>query len=165
MKRFLLLLLLPVMVTTSLAAAINWSEGLKGIASGEQTWLERVPDFAAVADVQQAIDLENALSTSLIKNTPATLNVLSQIDAGQWPHMIGTDIVCGVPVEQSAETIEDFYHQTRLALLSTDKGALCLWILEATYEEWKADNARRGPPFSATPYWRSAIFSGGCAES
>ncbi|WP_435929370.1 hypothetical protein [Dryocola sp. BD613] len=33
--------------------------------------------------------------------------------------------------------------ETRLALLSTDKGATCLWILEATYEEWKADNARK----------------------
>jgi hypothetical protein len=59
--------------------------------------------------------------------------------------MIGTDIVCGVPVElyTSDTMVEDYYQRTRLALLETDKGATCLWILEATYEEWKADNSRK----------------------
>jgi hypothetical protein len=143
MKRFILLLLFPVLVASSAAASVNWPDALKGITAGEQAWLDKVPELAAVADVKQAIALEDALSGSLAKNTLGTLKALSLIDAKTWPHMTGTDIVCGLPVEKSTATNEDFYQQTRLALLSTDKGATCLWILEATYEEWRADNARK----------------------
>ncbi|KGT89521.1 hypothetical protein NG99_19530 [Erwinia typographi] len=142
MKR-LVLLLLPVLAASPMAAAVNWPEALQGIAAGEQIWLDKVPHLAAVADVKQAIALEDALSSSLVKNTQGTLGILSLIDAKSWPHMIGTEIVCGVPVEQSAAMVEDFYQQTRHALLSTDKGATCLWLLEASYEEWQADNARK----------------------
>lgn len=140
MKHLVLLLLLPGLVAGTLAASVNWPDALKGIAAGEQAWLDKAPDLAAMADVKQAIALEDALSSSLAKNTPGTLKTLSLIDAKTWPHMIGTDIVCGLPFEQPVAEVEDFYQRTRMALLSTDKGATCLWILEATYEEWKADN-------------------------
>ena len=120
----------------------DWPASLKGIGSGEQAWLEKVPDLAATADVQQAVKLEDALAAALSKNTAGILATLSIIDGRTWPHMVGTDIVCGVPVERPAAVVEDVYQQTRLALLTTDKGATCLWILEASYEEWKTDNAR-----------------------
>ena len=42
----------------------------------------------------------------------------------------------------TAGTYYWFYQKTRLSLLSTDKSAVCLWILEATYEEWKAGNGK-----------------------
>ena len=130
------------MVATSMADKIEWSDALKGIAAGEQVWLNKIPDLAAAADVQQAVNLEEALASALMANTPGALIALSVIDAGKWPHMIGTDIVCGVPVEKSPEILEDFYRRTRLALLSNHKGASCLWFLEATYEEWKAEKLR-----------------------
>ncbi|MEM6159536.1 hypothetical protein AAH446_03065 [Erwinia sp. P6884] len=143
MRSQVLLLLLPCMVTVSMAATIHWPEALRGIAAGEQIWLNKAPDLAAVADVKQAISLEDALSAALTTNTPGALNALSVLDARKWPHMIGTDIVCGVPAEKPSAILEDFYQRTRLALLSTDKGASCLWFLEATYEEWKTDKARQ----------------------
>lgn len=143
MKRLFLLLLLPGMVAASHTDSINWPAALKGIATGDQVWLNKVSELAAAADVKQAINLEDALSQTLTANTPAALNALSTIDAGKWPHMIGTDMVCGVPAEKSSLVVEDFYQRTRLALLSTDKGANCLWFLEATYEEWKADKAHQ----------------------
>lgn len=142
MKRLLLLSLFPCLVWAG-GNAIDWPASLKGVESGEQTWLDKVPELAATANVKQATNLEDALARALSKNPLGTLDTLSTIDAKTWPHMIGTDIVCGVPVEQSAAVVEDFYQRTRLALLSTDKGAVCLWVLEATYEEWKADNARK----------------------
>jgi len=123
----------------------DWSASWKGVESGEQAWIDKVPELAARADVKQAAGLEDALSMALSKNTSAVLGALSIIDAKEWPHMIGTDIVCGIPAEifTTDAMVEDFYQRTRLALLRTDKGATCLWILEATYEEWKADNARK----------------------
>lgn len=141
MKRLMLLGLIPCLVWAG-ENATDWSTSLKGIESGEQAWLDKVPELAAIADVKQAMALEDALSVALSKNTTGVLNTLSAIDAKTWPHMIGTDIVCGIPVEQPT-AINDFYQRTRLALLSTDKGAVCLWVLEATYEEWKTDNARK----------------------
>ena len=128
MKRLALLLLLPFIVATSAAGEVNWPDALKGVAAGDQAWLNKTPELAAAADVKQAIKLEDALSAALTANTPGALDALSVIDAGKWPHMIGTDIVCGVPVEAPA-TVEDFYQRTRPALLSTDKGARCLWFL------------------------------------
>jgi len=142
MKRLILLSLFPCL-TWAGSEHINWPASLGGISSGEQVWLEKVPEMAAVADIRQAIDLEDALARALSKNTEGVLNSLSIIDAGTWPHMIGTDLVCSVPAERSAPVIEDFYQQTRLALLNTDKGAVCLWVLEASYEEWKQDNSRK----------------------
>lgn len=142
MKPLILLGLFPWLVWAG-GNATDWSASLKGIGSGEQTWLDKVPELAATADVKQAISLEDALARALSKNAPGVLDMLGIIDAKTWPHMIGTDIVCGVPAEQTAPVVEDFYQHTRLALLGTDKGATCLWILEASYEEWKADNARK----------------------
>lgn len=144
MKRLMLLGLFPCLVWAG-GNATDWPASLKGVESGEQAWLEKVPELAAIANVKQAAGLEDALSMALSKNTRGVLNTLSVIDAKAWPHMIGTDMVCGVPSElfTTAAMVENFYQRTRLALLRTDKGATCLWILEATYEEWKADNARK----------------------
>lgn len=142
MKRLMLLSLFPCMVWAG-GNATDWPASLKGVESGEQTWLDRVPELAATADVRQASGLEDALASALSKNAPGVLDTLKAIDARTWPHMIGTDIVCGIPAEQPAAVVVDFYQRTRLALLGTDKGATCLWILEASYEEWKADNARK----------------------
>lgn len=143
-KRLILLSLFPYLVWAG-GNAIDWPASLKGVESGEQGWLDKVPELAATADVKQAADLEDALSIALPKNTTGVLDTLGIIDAKSWPHMIGTDIVCGVPAElfTNDAMVEDYHQRTRLALLETDKGATCLWILEATYEEWKADNARR----------------------
>ncbi|MCE0824633.1 hypothetical protein LVQ78_01035 [Buttiauxella sp. A2-C2_NF] len=142
MKRLLLLSLFPCLVWAG-GHATDWPASLKGVESGEQAWLDKVPGLAATADVKQATGLEDALARALSKNAPGVLETLKAIDARTWPHMIGTDIVCGVPAEQPAAVVEDFYQRTRLALLGTDKGSTCLWILEASYEEWKADNARK----------------------
>lgn len=141
MKRPTILLLMALTFPAT-AGGTNWPEVLQGVAAGETRWLGKVPALAAIADVKQAQELEDALSLALTANTVEVLNTLSVIDARQWPHMIGTDIVCGVPVEKSSAVLEDFYQRTRLALLSTDKGATCLWFLEATYEEWKTENSR-----------------------
>lgn len=144
MRRLLLLNLFPCLVWAGGNLA-DWPATLKGVESGEKAWLAKVPELAATADVKQAAGLEDALSMALPKNTTGVLDALGTIDAKTWPHMIGTDIVCGVPVElyTSDTMVEDYYQRTRLALLETDKGATCLWILEATYEEWKADNSRK----------------------
>lgn len=142
MKRIIFLSLFPCLVWAG-GKTVNWSASLKGVESGEQVWLEKVPELAAAADIKQSINLENALAEALSKNTPGVLSALSIIDASTWPHMIGTDLVCSVPAERSAPVIEDFYQRTRFALLSTDKGAVCLWVLEASYEEWKQDNSRK----------------------
>jgi hypothetical protein len=142
MKRLLLLSLFPCLVW-AVGDATDWLASLKGVESGEQAWLDKVPELAATANVKQATGLENALARALSKNAPGVLDTLKAIDARTWPHMIGTDIVCGAPAEQPAAVVEDFYQRTRLALLETDKGATCLWILEASYEEWKADNAHK----------------------
>ncbi|MCA1923164.1 hypothetical protein [Buttiauxella noackiae] len=142
MKRLLLLSLFPCLVWAG-GNTTDWPASLKGVESGEQAWLDKVPELAATADVKQATSLEDALARALSKNAPGVLDTLKAIDGRTWPHMIGTDIVCGVPAEQPAAVVEDVYLRTRLALLETDKGATCLWILEASYEEWKADNARK----------------------
>ena len=141
MKNLILIILLPCLVWAG-ANTPDREDPIKGIASGEQGWLARVPQLAATADVQQAIRLEDALASALAKNTPAVLETLHVIDGRTWPHMAGTDIICSIPAERPTAAIEDFYQQTRMALLTTDKGSTCLWILEASYEEWKADMAR-----------------------
>lgn len=57
--------------------------------------------------------------------------------------MVGSDIVCTPPLEKSPAEIDAFYQRTRRALLENVDGARCLWILEATMEELKADKARQ----------------------
>ncbi|WP_338019648.1 hypothetical protein [Rahnella bonaserana] len=139
--RFLILrLLLSGITTNSMAANIDWPVALKGITAGEQFWLDKVPKLAAIADVKQSQDVETALSSALSTNTAGALKTLEVIDSHDWPHLVGTDLVCMGPINKSAAEIEAFYQRTRLSLLSTDKGAVCLWVLEATYEEWKAGN-------------------------
>lgn len=134
------MLLLSGMAMRSMAAAINWPDALTGIAAGQPSWLNKVSELAKVADVKQSQALEGALSSALSNNTEGALAALAVLDSRNWPHVTGTDIVCMGPVNKQAAEIETFYQRTRLALLSTDKGAICLWILEATYEEWKAVN-------------------------
>ncbi|MCP1438302.1 hypothetical protein J3D56_001738 [Erwinia persicina] len=141
MRRLILLLLLSGIATHTMAGAINWHEALKGIASGDRFWLDKAPEFAKVADVEQSQALAGALAGALSSNTEGALKTLSGLDSRDWPHFVGTDIVCMGPINKQEAEIEAFYQRTRLALLETDKGATCLWILEATYEEWKAVNA------------------------
>ncbi|MEL4016774.1 hypothetical protein [Dryocola clanedunensis] len=143
MRRLTLLLLLSAMAASAMAATISWPAALAGIAAGEQAWLDKAPELAKVANVQQSQALEDALSSALSSNTEGALKALVVLDSRDWPHFVGTDLVCMGPINKQSAEIETFYQRTRLALLETDKGATCLWILEATYEEWKADNARR----------------------
>lgn len=81
MKRLALLLLLPFIVATSAVGEVNWPDALKGVATGDQAWLNKTPELAATADVKQAIKLEDALSAALTANTTGALDALSVIDA------------------------------------------------------------------------------------
>ncbi len=140
MLGFVLLLSL---VFPAQASSVDWSAALKGVAFGETHWLEQVPALAAVADVKQARALEDALTVALVSNTRAALKALRQIDAGKWPHMIGTNIVCTPMTEKSPEEMITFYQHMRQALLQTSDGAMCLWTLEAAMAEINAVNARQ----------------------
>ncbi len=141
MKR-LSILLLAALSLPAMAGATDWPDAFRGIAAGEVQWLEQVPALAAVADVKQAQRLEDSLAAALTANTTGALRALDVIDAGHWPHMIGSDIVCTPPTEPP-DKVDAFYQRTRQALLSTAAGAKCLWILEASYDELKTDNARK----------------------
>lgn len=141
--KYSIVLLLSAFTAPSIAGVTDWSLALKGIASGDAHWIEQAPALAAVADGNQAQRLEDALAAALTTNTDATLKTLRTIDAGKWPHMVGSDIVCTPPLEKSSAEIDAFYQHTRQALLETVDGAHCLWILEATMEEFKAEKARR----------------------
>ena len=141
MKR-LSILLLAALSLPAMAGATDWPDAFRGIAAGEVRWLEQVPALAAVADVKQAQILEDSLAAALTANTTGALRALDVLDAGHWPHMIGSDIVCRPPPE-TTNKVDAFYQRTRQALLSTAAGAKCLWILEASYDELKTDNARK----------------------
>lgn len=141
MKRFILLLLVPGMIASSMAATVNWPVALKEIAAGKQAWIDKAPELAAQADVKQSQELEAALSLALSTNTTGALKALTVLDSRDWPHFVGTDLVCMGPVNKQFAEFEAFYQQTRMSLLSTDKGAVCLWVLEATYEELKTNNS------------------------
>ncbi|MEH5671072.1 hypothetical protein [Enterobacter cloacae] len=141
--KYSIVLLLSAFTAPAIAGVIGWSLALKGIASGDAHWIEQAPALAAVADGNQAQRLEDALAAALTTNTNAALKALRTIDAGKWPHMVGSDIVCTPPLEKSSTEIDAFYQHTRQALLETVDGAHCLWILEATMEEFKAEKARR----------------------
>ncbi|HCJ6372720.1 hypothetical protein [Citrobacter sp. RHBSTW-00671] len=141
MKR-LAILLLAAQSLPAMAGSTDWPDAFRGIAAGEAQWLEQVPALAAVADVKQAQRLEDSLAAALTANTAGALRALDVIDAGHWPHMIGSDIVCTPPTE-TPDKVDAFYQRTRQVLLSTAAGAKCLWILEASYDELKADNTRK----------------------
>lgn len=141
MKR-LSILLFAALSLPAMAGATDWPDAFRGIAAGEVQWLEQVPALAAVADVKQAQILEDSLAAALTANTTGALRALDVLDAGHWPHMIGSDIVCTPPTE-TPDKVDAFYQRTRQALLSTAAGAKCLWILEASYDELKTDNARK----------------------
>ncbi|EHN8812618.1 hypothetical protein R3J08_001876 [Enterobacter hormaechei] len=141
--KYPIVLLLSALTVPAIAASTDWPSALHGIASGDANWIAQAPSLAAMADVRQAQLLEDALAAALTTNTSATLKALRIIDAGKWPHMVGSDIVCTPPLEKSPTEIDAFYHQTRRALLETVEGAQCLWILEATMEELKAEKARQ----------------------
>ncbi|WP_225758721.1 hypothetical protein [Leclercia sp. Marseille-Q4284] len=139
----LAILLLAVVSLPVMANGTDWPAALRGIAAGEPRWIEQTPSLAAIADVKQAQQLEDALALALSTNTTTTLKVLRTIDAGKWPHIIGSDIVCTPPSEKSPTEVEAFYQRTRKALLATIDGAQCLWILEASWEELNADKSRQ----------------------
>lgn len=44
MKRLALLLLLPFIVATSAVGEVNWPDALKGVATGDQAWLNKTPE-------------------------------------------------------------------------------------------------------------------------
>lgn len=91
-RLLMLLLLLSGITMNSMAATIDWPGALKGIAAGEQLWLDKIPELAAVADVKQSQDVEAALSSALSTNTTGTLETLKILDSRDWPHVVGTDI-------------------------------------------------------------------------
>ena len=99
--KYPIVLLLCALAVPAIAASTDWSSALNGIASGDAHWIEQAPTLSATADVKQAQQLEDALAAALITNTNATLKALRAIDAGKWPHMIGSDIVCTPPLEKS----------------------------------------------------------------
>lgn len=136
-------LLLSCLAFSALASGPDWPAALRGIQAGDALALEQVPALAALADKQQAQALEDALAEALSTNTVAALKALRTVDAGKWPHMVGSDIVCTPPAEKTPAEVEAFYQRTRLALLETSDGALCLWILEAARAELEADKARQ----------------------
>ncbi|MEG5463062.1 hypothetical protein [Enterobacter chuandaensis] len=141
--KYAIVLLLCALTVPAIASSTDWPSALNGITSGDAHWIEQTPALAAAADVKQAQRLEDALAAALTTNTNATLKALRILDAGKWPHMVGSDIVCTPPLEKSPAEIDAFYQRTRQALLETVDGARCLWILEATMEELKAEKARQ----------------------
>ncbi|MGM8756026.1 hypothetical protein ACS6JK_18925 [Enterobacter chuandaensis] len=141
--KYPIVLLICALTAPAIADVSDWSSAVKGIASGDVHRIEQAPKLAAVADENQAKQLEDALAAALTTNTNATLKALRILDAGKWPHMVGSDIVCTPPLEKSSAEIDAFYQRTRQALLETFEGAQCLWILEATMEELKAEKARQ----------------------
>ncbi|MBX8460217.1 hypothetical protein K5E19_07040 [Enterobacter sp. RIT637] len=141
--KYPIVLLLSALTAPAIADVTDWSSAVKGIASGDAHWIEQAPKLAAGADENQAKQLEDALAAALTTNTNATLKALRSIDAGKWPHMVGSDIVCTPPLEKSPAEIDAFYQRTRRALLETVDGAQCLWILEATMEELNAEKTRQ----------------------
>lgn len=138
----LLVLILAICSFQTMAGDEDWPVALRGVAVGDTKWIEQTPALAAVADVKQAQHLEDAMAAALTTNTVATLKALRIIDAGKWPHMIGSDIICTPPTEASQAEVEVFYKRTRQALLKTVEGAQCLWILEAAWAELQADTMR-----------------------
>jgi len=115
----------------------DWDRLFSAVAEGEKEWLDVVPMLAPATDASHSARLEDALASALSTNTPEALKTLNLLDANKYPAMIGTDIVCVPPFERSKSDIIAFYKRTHNALLSTSEGATCLWILEASMDEWQ----------------------------
>lgn len=120
----------------------DWKAIFSNTAAGEKEWLGPVPILATATNQKQSVDLEGAMSTALSANTTEALKILTILDMQKYPFMIGSDIICGVPTEKTESEITEFYQRTRGALLNTDAGAKCLWILEATYDEWQQSRSK-----------------------
>jgi len=144
MKWIVALLMLPAIVLATPSpdsAAKNrltpsdWRYATQKVAAGDSAWLGAVPDLALKADRKQADQLEEALATALPINPKGVLAVLHTLDAGSWPEMSGTNIVCTRMVVRPGKAASDYYKATRWALLSEPGGAECLWNLEGVWEE------------------------------
>lgn len=118
-------------------ADADWQYVAQKIASGDQAWLDTVPALASKAKQDQANLLEDALATALPINTKGVLSILHILDAGSYPEMGGTDIVCVQKVVNPGKAAKEYYRDTRLALLDDPNGAQCLWNLEGVWEEVK----------------------------
>lgn len=113
----------------------DWRYVAQKVAAGDGAWLGAVPGLAVKADRKQADQLEEALATALPINPRGVLAVLHRLDAGSWPHMSGTNIVCTRMVVQPGKAASEYYTAARWALLSEPGGAECLWNLEGIWEE------------------------------
>ncbi|MDU1062338.1 MAG: hypothetical protein E7A35_18060 [Leclercia adecarboxylata] len=119
------------------AGRIDCSSALYGVAAGETQWIEQTQALTAIAEVKQTQQLEDTMVLAMPTNSAVTLKASQTIDAGKWPHMIGSDIICTPPTEKSAAEIAAFYKRMCKVLLETIDGAHRLWILEASREEFK----------------------------
>lgn len=142
MKRAAAVLLFTGITLPVFAGMVNWPVALRGVTAGDAQWLNQTPALATVANASEAQLLEDAMAAALGTNPSVTLAALRTIDAGKWPHMLGSEIVCTPPAEKTWTEIDAFYHRTRMALLTTRDGANCLWILEAAYAELVAERNR-----------------------
>jgi hypothetical protein len=115
----------------------DWLYVAQKVSEGDQSWLNTVPDLAPKANRGQANELEEALAAALPINTKGVLAILHVLDAGSYPEMMGTVRVCVLKVVNPGKSAEDYYHNTRLALLDEPNGAECLWNLEGIREEVK----------------------------
>jgi hypothetical protein len=122
----------------------DWQFVIQKIAAGDRSWLDAVPGLALKADRKQADQLEEALATALPVNPEGVLATLHRLDAGSYPEMSGTNIVCVRKVVQPGREAADYYIAARRALLSEPSGAKCLWNLEAVWEEVNQQEKRAG---------------------
>lgn len=127
----------PDTVAHSKLTVSDWHYVAQKVAAGELVWINAVPALASQANREQADQLEDALATALPINTKGVLAILSRLDAGSYPEMRGTNIVCVLKVVNQGEAAEKYYNNTRLALLDEPNGAQCLWNLEGVREEVK----------------------------
>lgn len=118
----------------------DWQYIAQKVTSGDQVWLNTVPVLAPKVNREQADLLEEALATALPINTKGVLSILRVLDAGSYPEIRGTDIVCVRKIVNPGKAAEAYYRETRLALLGDSDGAKCLWNLEGIWEEVKRDN-------------------------
>jgi len=146
MKRGLVIFMVPILaiaapspdnVTKNKLAPSDWLYIMQKVATGEQAWLNVIPDLAPNADHEQADHLEEALANALPINTKGVLSVLRVLDAGTYAEMGGTEIICVRKVVHQGKAAEAYYNDTRLALLDEPNGAQCLWNLEGVWEEEK----------------------------
>ena len=127
----------PESVTGMKLSASDWKYISQKVASGQQDWLSVVPSLATRVSKQQADQLEEALATALPVNTKQVLSILREIDHRKNSKPGGTDIVCVLKVVKSDNSADEYYADTRLALLDEPDGARCLWNLERVWEEAK----------------------------